>query len=274
MKNGFVPQTLTEALAIRRREQVTPYGGGTDLMAEHHRAGTYLFLHRVPELTRITEDDTYLRLGACCTFTQVVNHPATPAILKEAISRIAAPAIRNLGTVGGNIGNGSAKADSVLIFFALDAKLRLMNADGERILPIRAFYKGRKELDLAEDELIVEVLLPRQMPERYIYHKVGARAALAISRLSFAGLWSVEDGKLTACATAFGAIEQMVVRLPEVDEILIGVPVAQLHRVRSQYLQAYSAKLNPIDGRISALYRKSVCLNLLEDFLDQIQSAE
>jgi len=273
MKNGFVPQTLTEALAIRRREQVTPYGGGTDLMVEHNRDHTYLFLHRVPELTRITEDETYLRLGACCTFTQVAEHPETPAILKEAIGRIAAPAIRNLGTVGGNIGNGSAKADSVLIFFALGAKLRLMNADGERILSIQAFYKGRKELDLAHDELIVEVLLPQQTPAHYVYHKVGARAALAISRLSFAGLWSVEDGKITACATAFGAIEQMVVRLPEVDEMLIGVPVAELHRVRGQYLQAYSAKLNPIDGRISALYRKSVCLNLLEDFLDQMEDA-
>jgi len=270
MKNGFVPQTLAEALEIRRREPVTPYGGGTDLMVDEHRTGTYLFLHRVPELRQITQDDHYLRLGAACTFTQVSDHPATPPILKAAIARIAAPAIRNLGTVGGNIGNGSAKADSVLIFFALDAKLRLMNADGERIIPIRAFYKGRKALDLAADELIVEILLPRKTPEHYVYHKVGARAALAISRLSFAGLWSVEDGKITACATAFGAIDQVVVRLPEIDAMLIGVPVAELPAVGAQYLKAYGEQLNPIDGRISAVYRKTVCLNLLEDFLDQI----
>ncbi|MCL2843799.1 MAG: FAD binding domain-containing protein [Oscillospiraceae bacterium] len=273
MVNGYAPQTLKEALEIVRHKDVTPYGGGTDLMVAHGRSGQYLFLHRIPELQTISEDDTYLRLGAGCTFTQVAEHPATPAILKEAIGRIAAPAIRNLGTIGGNIGNGSAKADSVLVFFALDAKLRLANADGERIVSIQGFYKGRKELDLAPDELIVEVLLPRKMPEYYVYHKVGARAALAISRLSFAGLWTVEDGIITACATAFGAIEQTVVRLPEVDALLVGTPVADLERVGVEYLAAYDAALNPIDGRISAAYRKRVCMNLLAGFLAEMRGA-
>lgn len=271
MVNGYAPQTLGEALEIRRREPVTPYGGGTDLMVSHQRRGQYLFLHRIPELQAITEDDTYLRLGAGCTFTQVAAHLATPDILKEAISRIAASAIRNLGTIGGNIGNGSAKADSVLVFFALDAKLRLVNVDGGRVVSIKDFYKGRKELDLAPDELIVEVLLPRSVPGYYVYHKVGARAALAISRLSFAGLWTVEDGVITTCATAFGAIEQTVVRLPEVDALLVGVPVAELGRVEAEYLDAYRAALHPIDGRISAAYRKQVCMNLLVGFLEEIK---
>ena len=269
MVNGYVPQTLAEALEMKGREQVTPYGGGTDLMVEHHRTGTYLFLHRISEMQQIVQDDTYLRLGAACTFTQVQEHTLTPPILKEAIGRIAAPAIRNLGTIGGNIGNGSAKADSALIFFALDAKLRLMSADGERIVPIQSFYKGRKALDLAPDELIVEILLPRVTPERYVYHKVGARAALAISRLSFAGLWSVEDGIITACATAFGAIDQVVVRTPEVDQILIGTPVAELDSVKARYLAAADEAINPIAGRISAQYRKTVCMNLLEDFVER-----
>ena len=271
MVNGYVPQTLREALEIRQREQVRPYSGGTDLMVEHHRPGAYLFLHRVKELGEIREDETYLRIGAGCTFTQVREYPLTPPILKEAISRIAAPAIRNLGTVGGNIGNGSAKADSVLTFFTLDATLRLQSINGERLIPIRAFYKERKLLDLASDELIVEILLPRMTPEHYVYHKIGARAALAIARLSFAGLWSVEDGKITACATAFGAIDQVVIRRPEVDIILVGTPVAELDSVKARYLEAYSEEINPIDGRISAKYRKAVCMNLLADFVEKMK---
>ncbi|MCL2564098.1 MAG: FAD binding domain-containing protein [Oscillospiraceae bacterium] len=273
MVNGYAPQTLREALEIKRKEQVSPYGGGTDLMVDHHRTGTYLFLHRIAEMQEIKQDDNYLRLGAGCTFTEVQEHALTPPILKEAISRIAAPAIRNLGTIGGNIGNGSAKADSVLVFFALDAKLRLMDADGERIVPIHAFYKGRKALDLALDELIVEILLPRVIPTRYVYHKIGARAALAISRLSFAGLWNVEGGKITACSTAFGAIDQVVVRIPEVDKILIGTPVAELDSVKERYLAAAGEAINPIDGRISAHYRKTVCLNLLDDFVETMKKA-
>ena len=270
MVNGYAPETLQEALAIRRAEQVTPYGGGTDLMVEQHRMGPYLFLHRIVELQNIVRDESYLRLGATCTFTRVGEHPLTPPILKEAIGRIAAPAIRNLGTLGGNIGNGSAKADSVLVHYALDAKLRLANADGDRIVAIQDFYKGRKALDLAPDELIMEILLPRAVPEHYVYHKVGARAALAISRLSFVGLWTVEDGKIAACATAFGAIDQTVIRCPEVDAILIGTPVGEINSVKAQYLETYDQELNPIDGRISARYRKTVCMNLLGDFVGKI----
>ena len=269
--NGFIPQSLQEALELRKNKDVTPYGGGTDLMVAHKRSETYLFLHRAAELGEIRQDESYLRLGAACTFTQVGEHPLTPPILKEAIGRIAAPAIRNLGTIGGNIGNGSAKADSVLIFFALDAMIRLMSTEGERIVPIKAFYKGRKALDLREDELITEVLLPRKAYDHYTFHKVGARAALAISRLSFAGLWSVEGGKITACATAFGAIDEVVLRLPEVDDILVGVKLSEIDNVRAKFLNAYSEKLNPIDGRISARYRKTVCLNLLEDFTRRIK---
>ena len=273
MVNAYAPQTLKEALEIRQREQVTPYAGGTDLMVEHKRTGSYLFLHRISQLQAIQTDDNYLRIGACCTFTQVREHADTPEILKEAISRIAAPAIRNLGTIGGNIGNGSPKADSVLILFALDAKLRLQSADRDRVIPIGAFYKGRKELDLAPNELITEILIPRELPAHYTYHKIGARAALAISRLSFAGLWTVENGTITACATAFGAIEQIVVRKPEIDQILIGTQVTNIDEAAKRYLEAYGNALNPIDGRISAAYRRAVCMNLLTDFIEQIKGS-
>ena len=217
-------------------------------------------------------DDTYLRFGAACTFTETANSPHCPPILREAIAQIAAPAIRNLGTLGGNIGNGSAKADSVLIFFALDAVLRLQNADGERMVSIHDFYLGRKKLDLRSDELITEICIPKQIPHRHIYHKIGARAALAISRLSFAGLWSVENGKITALQTAFGAIEGVIVRKPEVDQMLIGASVSDLaNGLGDAYLKAYADALNPIDGRISAAYRKQVCLNLLGDFLEEVK---
>ena len=77
--------------------------------------------------------------------------------MKEAISSIASPAIRNLGTMGGNIGNGSSKGDSVLVLFVADAKLRIVSLRGERIIDIDKFYLGRKKLDLREDEIIVEL---------------------------------------------------------------------------------------------------------------------
>ena len=123
MVNGFMPVSLKEALEIRSSEKVTPYCGGTDLMIENKEGQTYLFLNKVPEMKKIVEDDEYIRIGAACTFTEVLNSTIVPQIMRDAVATIAAPAIRNSGTMGGNIGNGSAKADSVLIEYALDAKV-------------------------------------------------------------------------------------------------------------------------------------------------------
>ncbi len=267
MVNGYTPASLKEALEIRAAHDVIPYAGGTDLMIEEHRTGAYLFLNRVPELKRIALEDGILRLGAGCTFTQLIEHPLTPALLKEALRLIAAPAIRNEGTIGGNIANGSAKADSALVFFVADAQLKLASLSGERILPIKEFYLGRKKLALRNDELIAEILLPTQWLEHYYYQKIGARKALAISRLAFAGLMHVENGVIKHCATAFGAVSDVIIRREDIDVMLIGKTLEQAKALRDDYIKAFDEAIVPTRGRVSAEYRKTVCLNLLNDFL-------
>jgi Aerobic-type carbon monoxide dehydrogenase, middle subunit CoxM/CutM homologs len=268
MVNGYTPASLKEALEIRAAYDVIPYAGGTDLMIEEHRQGAYLFLNRVPELKRITLEDGLLRLGTGCTFTELIDHPLIPELLKEALLLIAAPAIRNEGTIGGNIANGSAKADSALIFFVADAQLRLASASAERTLPIKEFYLGRKQLALRSDELITEILLPTQWLEHYYYQKIGARKALAISRTAFAGLMHVENDVIMHCATAFGAVSDVIIRREDIDAMLIGKTIAQAKESRSAYLSAFEEAIVPIRGRVSAEYRKKVCMNLLGDFLN------
>ena len=128
MVNGYAPTSLQEALKLRSEYDVVPYAGGTDLMVENRRNAEYLFLSTVPELKQIRTDDENIRIGACVSFTEALSDPAVPGLIKKAVSHIAAPAIRNAGTFGGNLGNGSAKADSVVAEFAADAKLRLVSA--------------------------------------------------------------------------------------------------------------------------------------------------
>ncbi|HWS29045.1 MAG TPA: FAD binding domain-containing protein [Clostridia bacterium] len=267
MVNGYAPASLKEALELRAAHDVIPYAGGTDLMIGEHRAGAYLFLNRVPELKTVIREDGILRLGAGCTFSELIEHPLTPALLKEALNLIAAPAIRNEGTIGGNIANGSAKADGALIFFVADAKLKLKSVSGERVIPIKEFYRGRKQLDLKPDELITEILMSTKWLERYYYKKVGARKALAISRVSFAGLMHIDNGVIRHCATAFGAVSDVVIRRDDTDAMLIGKTVEQAKETKKDYLSAFERAIVPIRGRVSAEYRKKVCLNLLEDFL-------
>ena len=269
MVNGYIASALREALEIRAAEQVVPYAGGTDLMVENRRDAVYLFIGKLPELRCVTTDYNYVRIGAAVTFTEALADPQVPALMKEAVSRIAAPAIRNAGTFGGNLGNGSAKADSVLVEFAADAKLRLVSLRGERIVDVDAFYLGRKKLDLASDELIAEILLPRRGLERYSYEKVGGRNALAISRVSFAGVFAEEDGVITNIAAAFGAVADTVLRYKDAEALLLGRTVDEAKELRAEYLAAYAERMVLTQGRVSAAYRKNVCMRLLSDFLDR-----
>jgi len=267
MVNGYLPASLQQALEIRAKEKVIPYGGGTDLMLAADEKAVYLFLNKILEIKTITIDESYIRIGAACTFTQILESPLIPSILKAAIQVIAAPGIRNVGTGGGNICNASPKADSALIFFVTQAKLRLGSSKGERIIPIREFYLGRNKTVLAGDELLLEILMPQDGLNNYYYQKVGVRNALAIARVSFAALLDVQEGRIKHCSTAFGAISDVIICREDIDAMLIDKTLAEASALKAKYLTSYDKAINPIRGRVSAEYRKKVCLNLLGDFL-------
>lgn len=268
MVRHFTPRSLTEALSLRKDPGLVPYSGGTDLMVSADENASYLFLHRIPEMGGIVEDDEYIRFGASCTFARILESPLAPKILKEACLEIGAPGIRNMGSVGGNIGNGSPKADSALVFMVTDSKLRLASAERERIIPLKDFYLGRKKLALDPDELIVEILMPHGNFDNYYYKKVGPRTALAISRVSFAGIMDVKNGRIETCATAFGAVSDVIIRLDKADEMLAGRTIAQAKARKGEYLKAFDTGIVPISGRVGVQYRKDVCMNLLGDFLE------
>jgi len=265
----FAPTALEDALKLRKNTSLIPYSGGTDLMVPAAcRESEYLFINNVQEMRKITYDEVFIRIGAACTFTEVIENPLTPTILKEACRQIAAPAIRNSGTAGGNIANGSAKADSALIFMVTDSLLRLVSEDGERTLPIKEFYLGKGKTALNDDELIVEILMPKKGIDNYYYKKVGARNALAISRTSFAGILDVDDGVIVDCATAFGAVIDVIIRHSEIDDILIGKTLEEARGLKKEYLNAYDKAIQPRRGRVGIEYRKDICMNLLRDFLE------
>jgi len=267
MVRSYTATSLREALELRRNPELTPYAGGTDLMVHGKEDASYLFLHNVPEMKQIVEENDCIRFGAACTFAQVIQNPHTPNILREACLQVAAPAIRNAGTLGGNIANGSAKADSALVFMAAGASLRIASANAQRVIPIKEFYLSQGQLALAPDELIVEILMPKRGLDYYYYIKVGAREALSISRVSFAGILDAREGVIMHCATAFGAVSDVIFRREDIDNMLVEKTINQAKGLKEAYLKAFDEAIQPIRGRVSIEYRKTVCMNLLRDFL-------
>ncbi len=269
MVNGYRPASLQEALEIKKTTDAVPYAGGTDLMVENRKGVSYLFLNGLDELRNIREEGDYISIGSCVTFTEALESDLIHPLMKEAVAQIAAPAIRNMGTFGGNIGNGSAKADSVLILFVCGAKIRLASVHGQRTVNIEDFYLGRKKLDLKPEELIVEILLPKRGLDQYYYKKVGGRNALAISRVSFAGLLTVENGRIQQMAAAFGAVSDTVLRFKDLEAGLSDKTHDEASAFKEELLSAYGERLVLTRGRVSAEYRKAVCMNLLKDFLEE-----
>lgn len=91
---------------------------------------------------------------------------------------------------------------------------------------------------------------------------------MAISRVSFVGILDLKGNKIINCATAFGAVSDVIFRRKDLDEMLIGKTIEEAKEIKEEYIRAYDEGINPIRGRVSAEFRKSVCINLLKDFLE------
>ncbi|MDF2610571.1 MAG: xanthine dehydrogenase family protein subunit [Lachnospiraceae bacterium] len=274
MVNGYRPNTLEEALIIRREKEAVPYAGGTDLMVRKDESNVYLFLDQIKELQEVREDNDNIYIGAACIYSDLLHNKIIPEILKMAIHAIASPAIRNAATIGGNIGNASPAGDTLPVLYVLNAKLKIRTMDSVDEVPMEDFILGPKRTTLTRDAIIEEIIIPKKRGAYpFYYQKIGARKADAISKLSFAGVFLMEDGIISDIACAFGAVGPTVIRDKSIEHILLGKTIEEAGNIADNVIEQYAAILHPIDDqRSTAVYRKKVCLNLLKDFLDKIRT--
>src|SRR5438552_7668018 len=140
----------------------------------------------IRELTEWGTDDGLLRIGAGVTYTRLIDElgDRLPG-LAMASRTVGSPQIRNLGTVGGNLGTSSPAGDALPPLLASDAVVELASASGSRRVPVREFFTGPKRNAMRKDELIAAfVVEPAAGPQQF--SKVGTRNAMVIAVCSFA----------------------------------------------------------------------------------------
>lgn len=268
MVEAYYPETLKEALEIRKNHPVLPYAGGTDIMVRKGYDKPFLFLGGIKELKEITKEKDRIIIGSGCIYAGLLGEGKVPEVLKEAIRGIAAPAIRNIGTIGGNICNASPAGDTLPVLYALGAKLTLESARGEEEIPIEEFIIAPKKTTLKPEQILTKIIIPNEN-FGYDYKKIGARKAQAISKLSFVGLHKIEDNILKDIRIAFGAVGATVVRNKAAEERLVGQLVRDINIEMA--VESYREIVNPIDDqRSTAKYRKTVCMNLLREYLKML----
>lgn len=277
MVDGYSPKDLEEALEILNEKNVTIYAGGTDLMVRNKNAASLLpkfnndllYIENLKELKGIKKLDDALEIGAACTLSSLLREIEIPEVLKEAIRQIASPAIRNMGTIGGNICNASPAGDTLPILYALDTRLRLINKNSMREVNIKDFILGPRKILLEKNEILKSILIPKAEFNKTYYEKVGARKASAISKLSFIGLAEVKDEKIEDIRIAIGSVAPKVVRIKSAEDLLIGSNLKDLKKKIEEVKDIYSNEIVPIDDqRSTAVYRKTVALKLIQYFLN------
>lgn len=270
----YLAQTLDEALALLGRygSRARVIAGGTDLVLSFEEGKisgieALIDISRLPELQSILVEDHRITVGAGVTVSQLQRSAAIQSaarILSQAAGVIAGRQIRNLATIGGNVVNGSPAADLVPPLLVLNADVDIAGKDGaRRTTSLERFLLDVRKVDLAPDEIVVAFHMPCPATgARLRFRKVQPRRAMAISILNLAIYLSLESGRLAEVRLAMGAVAPTAVRLPCVEYLLTGIPVADLDRV--SLTEALRADIAPIsDFRSSRNYRLIVAERLL-----------
>ena len=278
-KGGFfrpsTPQEVCGLLAEHGRA-ARLMAGGTDLMVEVNKREfnpeALIFLAGCG-LNYIKAEGDRLLIGAATPFARILESEAVKEkapLLAAAVSQIASPAIRNAGTIGGNLGTASPAADSAPPLLALGASVKIVSKNSERVVPLAEFFTGPRTSVLGDGELIAEIQVPVQKTEAgWAYRKLGKRKAQTLSIVSVAVYCPREGGKVQGARIALGAVAPTPILALEAAGILEGQALGD--EVISRAAEAAAQATSPIDDmRGTAWYRKRAGGALVKQLLNHI----
>ena len=276
------PRTLDEALALARALPGARYlAGGTDLLVKvkdgFERPEALISLRGVAELTRIESQGEGLSIGAAVPLAEVEAHVQVRKgypVLAAAIRSMGSEQIRQSGTLGGNICNGSPCADSAPPLFVLEAKVRVVGPEGERRLAMGDLMVGPKQLGLGPAEIVAAFELPRAEPSlRGVFLKK-RRVAMDLALVNLAAIVCMSNHgrvgeEIRLCA---GAVGPVPMRLTAVEQLLEGKQpsdalLAEARKLASESVQPIS------DMRAGADYRRHITGVFVERALRDLRGA-
>lgn len=275
----FVPTSLDEALEFLSSHDAYIVAGGSDMMVVKRNTPGLLpkfdkdviFVSHLKEIKKIYKDEEGLHIGAGATLDEIYRHEDTPDVLKEAIGEVASINIRHFATLAGNIANASPAGDTIVVDYLLDAKIKLVSKKGERVVKAEDFVLGIRKIDRHPDELISEIIFPKQDYKGHMWFKVGSRKADSISKVTVAGIYKITDKTVTKFALAFGSVAITVRRNHEIEKEIEGLTIDELKARKAEFVEKYSKIISPIDDqRSNKEYRQKVAMNICAKFIDQV----
>jgi xanthine dehydrogenase small subunit len=268
----FAPVTLGELSQLRQEfPDATLLAGGTDVglwaTKEHRTLPTVIAVERVPELSSINDTPQAIEIGTGATYEDALGtlarHWPDMGVL---IRRLGARQVRNRGTIGGNIANGSPIGDSMPALIALGATLVLRRGPEQLRMSIEDFFVGYRRTALRAGEFLERIDIPAPSANQHFHtYKVSKRLDQDISAVCAAFRVQLDGGIVQDIRIGFGGMAAIPLRARRTEQALSGS--AWSYATLENGLKALRSELSPIsDMRSSAAYRMNVAGNLLRKF--------
>ena len=276
----FAPTDVGEALKFLAEygEKATVLAGGTDLVPRINyyelRPDNLMDIGKLG-LNFIEDKGSMVVVGATTTWNQVADSTILlekMGVLTGAAKQGACVAVRNAGTVGGNLVNASPAGDLTAVLLALDAELFLKSSDSERTVPIQDFFTGPGKSVRKANELLTEIRIPVPAGQTSFF-KLGRRKAMTLS-VANTCVHLVMDGKQCKNARiSLGAMAPTPLRCVKAEAFIQGKNVDV--KVISDCAAEAIAESNPIDDqRATAWYRQKAGKALVARALAQAAGVE
>ncbi len=269
----FAPTTITELSQLKQQyPEATLLAGNTDvglwIFKQLRQLTEIIYLGLVEELHRIDDSGSTMRIGAMVSLSDAfaLINDYFPA-LRDLIRQFASLPIRNAGTLGGNVANGSPIGDSMPALLTVDTRVLLNGAGGRRELALEDFYLGYQQKDMAADEWVEALLIPRPAEDLQLAgYKVSKRFDQDISAVcaSFA-LHLDRAGLIDHVRLAYGGMAAIPMHSHQAEQVLLGKSWDE--QTLELACRAIADDFTPLsDLRASSAYRMQLAQNLLRRF--------
>lgn len=272
----LAPKTKKEALdMLTKYADVKVLAGGTDLIVKLKTGADInlkfmMNIKEIPELNFIRLENEQIIIGAATPLATIEKSELVGSMLPalcEAVKGMAAVAIRNMGTVGGNLCNSSPAGDTIPPLTVYGAEVVLASSRGERAVPVEEFITGPGKNILAKDEMLVEVIVPVPAGASGAAFTKKTRVKADISKINIAVYLKREGKILKDCRIALGSVGPTVVRVPKAEVSLTGKSFSA--GLAEAAARIVSEEIKPIDdNRSTAEYRKEIAKVIVEDTLN------
>jgi len=270
---SVIPESKENALAhLSSLENAKIFAGGTDLLVKMRRGEScshIVDITNIRDLQGVSEHGGLITIGAISTHSEIHANPiirAQAPSLARACGWVGSPAIRNMGTIGGNLVNASPAADSLAPLLIHDTMVVLESKNGVRKMKLEDFIHAPYKTAIQPYELLTSIEIKGLPGYREGYKRVTKRATWAISRLSIAWAIQEKDGLFKDIKLAIGSCTPMPFRPRRIEESLKGK--AKNEETIQAAVEEIIDEIKSISGiRPSFAYKIPVVKALLEEVL-------